>query len=220
MVKRRITLCSESLRIGKGSISRYEKYSYDGNAVVGLLKNNIDALKNDQVGIDAIGFGGKDELFKKIPQFVKDKIAEFHNRPDPIETFIIVLRDSDTNDSKKISALRRKISDKIRRVIGERDFARVRISFAVQAIEAWILADELKLNEYLGVTNKVKRHNDPETIKDPKQIVTNLFKECGRTYSPRELLRLLPQLRIENLSRCKHFNELYTCVQKITEASA
>ncbi len=214
MVRRRITLCSESLRVGKGSISRYQKYSYDGNAVVGLLRNNIGSLKNDQVEIEAVGFGGKEELVKKIPKFVRDKLAEVH-QSDPIEIFIVVLRDSDTHDNRKIYALRQKISDRIRRTIGEQDFERVRILFAVQSIEAWVLADEQKLNEYLMVTNKAKYENDPESLTNPKQIVSNLFKQCESRYTPQELLNLLPQLRVSELLRCKHFKELYECVDNL-----
>jgi len=215
MVKRKITLCSESLRFGRGSRNPYVKYSYDGEAIIELLKKHIETLKNEQVAIEAIGFGGKEQFMQKIPRFVKDELAEYRHRGGEIEVFIIVLRDSDTNDSRKISALRRKLTDGIKKFIGERKLQRVYVMFAVQAIEAWILADEQKLNEYLGVTNKAKHENAPEKIENPKQIVQNLFKQCGREYTPQELRDLLPQLQVSELSRCKHFQAFYDCVIKI-----
>jgi hypothetical protein len=90
------------------------------------------------------------------------------------------LRDSDTNDGKKIASIRRKLADKIKKLIQEQKSGRVHILFAVQAIEAWVLAEAQKLNEYLGVTNKVKHINEPEKIDNPKQVVQNLFQQCGR----------------------------------------
>ncbi len=93
--------------------------------------------------------------------------------------------------------------------------------FAVQTIEAWILADEKELNKYLGVTNKAKRESEPEKIDNPKQIVKNFFNHCGRHYNPpQDLLQLLPRLQVAELLRCKHFKEFYQCVKKIVEVSS
>ncbi|GEM_PF-5197856 len=219
MVKRKITLCSESLRFGKGSRNPYENYSYDGEAIIELLKKHIEALKNEQVAIEAIGFGGKEQFMQNLPKFVKDELAEYRHRGGEIEVFIIALRDSDTNDSRKISALSRKLTDKIKKLIGEQKSQRIYVMFAVQAIEAWILADEQKLNEYLGVTNKAKHENAPEKIENPKQIVQNLFVQCGRKYTPQELRDLLPQLRVSELSRCRHFQAFYDCVLQIADVT-
>lgn len=216
MVKRRITLCSESLRSGKGVTSPYQKYSYDGTGVIELLKNNIAALRSDDVEIEAIGFGGKEIFMEKVAKFIKDELAEYRHRSE--EVFIIVLRDSDSSDSRKISALRRKLNDKIKKLIAEEKFSRVHVMFAVQAIEAWILADEQKLNEYLGVINIAKHENEPEKIAYPKQIVQNLFKQYGQKYTPQHLVTLLPRLRISALLGCKHFKEFYECVEKIADA--
>lgn len=220
MVKRKIVICSESLRLSKAPTTQNEKYSIDGEAVIGLLKTNVEALRTGLAGIEAAGFGGKDEFMSDVPYFVLSKFAEYRHRSNEFELFIIALRDSDTNDSKKISGIRRKLADKIKKLIGVQEFNRVHIMFAVQAIEAWVLADEQKLNEYLKVTNKAKHINEPEKIDNPKQVVQNFFQQCGRKYTPQELLNLFPQLRILELLRCKHFKEFYACVQKIVEASA
>jgi len=220
MVNRKIVICSESLRLPRVAASPDEKFSIDSEAIIGLLKNNIEALQAGSIGIEAAGFGGKDEFMKEVPFFVLSKFAEYRHRNQAIEIFIIAIRDADTSDGKKISGIRRKLTDKIRKLIGAQEFNRVHIMFAVQAIEAWILADEQKLNEYLGVTNKVKHINVPEKIEHPKQAVQNLFVQCGRKYSPQQLQDLLPQLQVSELRRCKHFNELYTCVQKIVEGAA
>jgi hypothetical protein len=104
-------------------------------------------------------------------------------------------------------------------MITEQEFNRVHVMVAVQAIEAWVLADEQNLNKYLE-TNKVKHVNNPETIENPKLIMRNLFEQCGKRYTPQELLRLLPQLRVAELLRCKHFKQLYDCVRNIAEGAS
>jgi hypothetical protein len=182
-----------------------------------LLKNSLVTLQSDQVGIEAVGFGGKDEFMKAVSYFVLSKFAEYRHLSNGVELFIIALRDSDTYDGKRISALRRKLVDKIKKLIGEQEFQRVHVMFAVQAIETWLLADEQKLNECLGVTNKVKHENEPEKIDNPKLVVQNLFVQYGRRYTPLQLLDLLPQLRVAELRRCKHFKEFYDCVRTIAE---
>jgi len=169
MVNRKIVICSESLRLPRVATSPDEKFSIDSEAIIGLLKNNIEALQAGSIGIEAAGFGGKDEFMKEVPFFVLSKFAEYRHRNQAIEIFIIAVRDADTSDGKKISGIRRKLADKIRKLIGAQEFNRVHIMFAVQAIEAWILADEQKLNEYLGVTNKVKHINEPEKSSIPNK---------------------------------------------------
>jgi hypothetical protein len=149
MVKRKIILCSESLRIAEASATSIEKYSYDGSNIE-LLKNNIEALRIGEVEIEPVGFGGKDQFMNDLPLVAKNRFAEYRHRTNEVELFIIALRDSDTIDGKKIAGIRRKLVDKIKKLIREQEFGRVRIMFAVQAIEAWILADEQKLNDYLG----------------------------------------------------------------------
>jgi len=214
MVMRKIILCSESLRLPKSSTPT-EKFSIDGEAIRNLLKNNLKALSTELVEIEAIGFGGRSEFMTKLPFFVMSKFAEYHHLRADIRIFIVALRDSDTGKAKKVSDIYHKLTDKIKKMITEQEFKRVHVIFAVQAIEAWILADEQKLNEYLNVTNKAKHENDPEAIPKPKQVVRNLFKQCDRKYTPQALLQLLPQLRIAELLRCKHFKELYDCVENI-----
>jgi len=215
MVKRKIIFCSESRGLTQYPAKPPEKYSIDGEAIMSLFKNNMMALRSESVEMEAIGFVGKENFMEKVPNFVRNKFAEFRSRSQEIEIFLIALRDADTNDGKKISSLRRKLTEKIKKLVDEQEFKRVRIMFAVQAIEAWILADEKKLNEYLKVTN-IKHENEPEKIGNPKLIIQNHFERCGRKYTSQELL---PLLQAESLLRGKHFRELYTCVQQITEAS-
>ncbi len=50
---------------------------------------------------------------------------------------------------QKIAGFRRQLGNQICKAIRNQEFDRVHILFAVQAIEAWILADEHKVNEYL-----------------------------------------------------------------------
>lgn len=217
MVKRRIILCSESLRVATGHPKPEPQYSIDAQAIIGLLKNNFQTLKNEQVEIEPRGFKGKDDFMKKVPALVKDTFETFRYRRHEFEIFFIALRDTDTNDGRKIAGIRRKLAEKIKKLIGAQEFQRVHIMFAVQAIEAWVLADEQKLNEYLGVTNKAKHENEPEKIPNPKQIVQNLFAQCDLEYTPQQLLDLLPQLQVSELLRCKHFKEFYACVQNIVD---
>ncbi len=117
--------------------------------------------------------------------------------------------------------MRRQLIDKIKKLsIKRNEIQCVHIMFAVQAIDAWLLADEQKLNEHLGVTNKIKHENEPEKIKHPKQILQNLFAQCGKKYTPQQLIDLLPQLRVTELLRCKHFKELYECIEKICNTAS
>jgi len=219
-VRRKIIICSESLKSSKPTESLLEKYSVDGEAIAGLLSNNVPALRQGEIEIKAVGFNGKAEFMREVPLFVFSKIKEYRHYNQPVQLFIIALRDSDSSESRKIAGMRRQLIEKIkRRKIKKDEFERVHIMFAVQAIEAWVLADEQRLNDYLGVTNKVKHENDPEQIANPKQLVQNLFEQCGQTYEPDHLLNLLPQLRILELLRCTHFKELYQCVEKICNAA-
>lgn len=145
MVKRKIVICSESLRLSKRRSEQDEKYSIDGEAIIDLLKKNLAILQSDQVAIEAVGFGGKDEFMREIPYFVLSKFAEYRHLSNGVELFIIALRDS-------------------------------------------------------------------------KLVVQNVFVQCGRRYTPLQLLDLLPQLRVAELRRCKHFKEFYDCVRSIAEA--
>lgn len=219
-MKRKIILCSESLKSSKPAESTLEKYSVDGEAIAGLLSNNVPALQKGEVEIKAVGFNGKTEFMREVPLFVLSKIKEYRQYKQQVQLFIITVRDSDTSESRKIATMRRQLTDKIKRLkIRKDELERVHLMFAVQAIEAWVLADAQRLNDYLGLSNKVKHENDPEMIPNPKQLVKNLFAQCGQTYMPDHLLNLLPQLRISELLRCKHFKELYECVEKICNAA-
>ena len=115
--------------------------------------------------------------------------------------------------------MRRQLVDKIKRVTTVLESGRVHIMFAVQAIEAWILADERMLNKYLGMARSVKHENEPEQIDNPKQVIDNLFAQCGKRYTPASLLELLPQLEVSELLRCRHFKEFYHCVEKIASTA-
>jgi hypothetical protein len=220
MVKRKIILCSESLRLERRPARPDEKFSVDGKAIIGLLKNHIEALRAGRVEIEAIGFGGKSEFMKHVPSFVESKFAEYRHQAEAVEIFIIALRDSDTCDDNKISEIRSKLKGKIQKFLAPREFKRVHIKFAVQAIEAWVLADEKKLNEYLKVSNKVKHENDPEMIKNPKAKLANYFMSyLQREYRIDDLLQLFPALQPDVLLRCKHFKEFYKCVENICNAA-
>jgi len=118
MVKRKIVLFSESLRITPTPRTSNHKFSIDGEAVAALLKKNIKALEGGQVEIEAVGFAGKNEFMEKVANAVKNKFAEFQHRRD-VQVFIITLRDSDTSEGKKIAGLRRQIAEKIRKKIGK-----------------------------------------------------------------------------------------------------
>lgn len=216
MVKRKIILCSESLRLERKPPRPDEKLSVDGRAIIGLLKNHVEALRTGRVEIEAIGFGGKTKFMKDVPFFVENKFAEYRRHAGAVEIFIIALRDADTSDSKKISEIRNQLKDKIRKLISPNAFKRVHVNFAVQAIEAWVLADEKRLNEYLKVSNKVKHENAPETLKNPKPKLANYFVSClEREYNTDDLLHLLPTLHLDALLRCAHFKEFYACVENI-----
>ncbi len=91
MVKRKIILCSESRGLIQLPIKPPEKYSIDGEAIIGLLKNNIAALDTESFAIEAIGFNVKDAFMEKVPNFVKNKFAEFRHRSQQVEVFIIAL---------------------------------------------------------------------------------------------------------------------------------
>ncbi len=219
-MKHKIILCSESLKPSKPKESTLEKYSVDGEAIAGLLGNNILALKERRVEIQAVGFNGRTEFMREVPRFVLNKIKEYRYYAQPVQLFIVAVRDSDSNETKKINATRRQLLDKLKKLRLKKDeFERIHLLFAVQAVEAWLLADEQKLNEYLGVTNKAKHENDPEAIANPKQLVQNLFAQCGQTYIPNHLLNLLPELRISELLRCRHFKALYDCIENICSAA-
>jgi hypothetical protein len=117
MVKRRIILCSESLRVPTGPTKPDQQYSVDAQAIIELLKNNFPALKEDLVETEPRGFKGKDDFMKKVPILVKNTFETFRHRRHEFEIFVIALRDTDTSDGKKISAIRRKLADKIKKLI-------------------------------------------------------------------------------------------------------
>lgn len=220
MVKRKIILCSESLRLERKPPRPDEKFSVDGRAIIGLLKNHVEALQAGRVDIEAIGFGGKSKFMKDVPFFIENKFAEYRRHAGTVEVFIIALRDSDTSEDKKISEIRNQLKHKVQKLISPNELKRVHVNFAVQAIEAWGLADEKGLNEYLKVSNKVKHENAPEAIKNPKAKLANYFVSClKREYSTDDLLHLLPTLHLDALLRCAYFKEFYACVENICNAA-
>ncbi len=76
MVKPKIILCSESRKRTKSSDRFLEKYSTDGDAISGLLKNNFAALQKERVEIEAVGFNGKTAFMRELPFFVLSKFEE------------------------------------------------------------------------------------------------------------------------------------------------
>lgn len=219
MVKKKIIICSESLREETADSKFEEKYSYDSEAVIRLLKNNIDELGKEIVDTEPIGFGGKEKLFEDFPGFVESKFAEFRYRKD-VEIYIVVIIDADTRDGRKISGKRKQLENKVKKLLSEAEFDRIKIIFAVQAIEAWILAEEKGLNAYLNTPGKVKHENNPEAIEKPKEKLKGHFQKCDRKYTPQDLRELLPKVQISELLRCKHFKEFYEHILEIVKTTS
>lgn len=217
MVKRKIILCSESLRLDQQPSRPPEQYSLDAEAIIGLLKNNFEILESGEIEIEAIGFGGKAAFMKEIPKVIRNTFATYRHRVDDTQIFIVAIRDADTSDAEKISNLQERLISKIRKASNPGEFRRVKVVFAVQAIEAWLLADEQTLNNYLGEKNKAKRVNDPETIHKPKEIIHKLFQQSSKKYNAQALLDLLPRVNILTLLRCRHFKQLYDRIKSIVE---
>ncbi len=219
MVKPKIIICSESRKSVKSPDRFMHKFSADGQALAGLLKNNFTVLQREEIEIEAVGFNGKTAFMRELPLFVFSKFAEYRHRNGDAKLFIIALRDADTDDAGKIAEMRRQIIDKIKKLSLKRsEIQCVHVMFAVQAIEAWLLADDQQLNDHLGVMNKIKHENNPEKIKHPKQILQSLFAQFGKEYTPRQLTGLLPQIRVTQLLRRKHFKEFYACIETICNA--
>jgi len=78
MVTKRIILCSESLRDlpARARTNTGEKFSYDSQAIIDLLKNLLPEIDEEYVKIEPIGFGGKDNFRKQVPRFTRDKFKE------------------------------------------------------------------------------------------------------------------------------------------------
>lgn len=210
MVKKRIILCSESLRDLPARIrsNTGEKFSYDSQAIIDLLKNNIPEIEEENVKIEPIGFGGKENFRKQVPRFTRDKFAEYRHRTDE-KIYIVALMDSDTNDGNKIGGKKRQISNRVKELISQEEFTRFKMAFSVQAIEAWVLADEKSLNSILGTRGKVKHVNSPEEIEMPKEVLKGHFQKASKRYTPQVLREILPTLQVAELLRCKHFREFY-----------
>jgi len=115
MVRRKIILCSESLRLPQ-SPAVTEKFSIDCEAIIGLLKNNLKTLNTNLVEIEAVGFGGRSAFMAELPFFVMSKFAEYRHVSEELRIFILALRDSDTNNTNKVSGIRRKLADKIKKM--------------------------------------------------------------------------------------------------------
>ena len=101
MVRRKIVLCTESLRITRAVSQQPEQYSYDGRAVIRLLKNSIDSLRSGAVEIVPVGFEGKNQFMKELPLVVRNTFATYRHLHDSVEVFVIALRDSDTCEGKR-----------------------------------------------------------------------------------------------------------------------
>ncbi len=59
------------------------------------------------------------------------------------------------------------------------------LGVAIQAFDAWMLADEKALSHVLGYI--VQRQPDPETIRDPKQACMNLLNESPEAMAQRDM---------------------------------
>ncbi|MGH7496590.1 MAG: DUF4276 family protein [bacterium] len=214
---RKIIFCSESLRDNTQPSKPAEQFSIDAEAILRLFKNNFEALRNNAIESGTIGFEGKKQFMQDLPVVVRNTFAGYRHAAQQLELFVIAVSDSDTGDEAAIENIHKSLAEEIERRISTAEFQRVKIVFAVQAIEAWILADERTLNVQLE-QNKAKHENDPEKIDFPKQKLAGLFERCNRKYNTKVLLELLPILNITDLMRCKHFKQLYDCVDEIVNA--
>ncbi|MCX7046193.1 MAG: DUF4276 family protein [Candidatus Sumerlaeota bacterium] len=98
---------------------------------------------------------------------------------------------------------------------------RIRLICIHKMLEAWIIADERALSEFLSTgahAAAVKRYKKPESIPDPKSALTNLFRRSGRRirrYVDRDhaikIVQKLPDLgRLNDLSTFKRFRDKLT----------
>ncbi len=74
----------------------------------------------------------------------------------------------------------------------------VALGVAIEANEAWLLADEKALEKSLDLDKPIQRQQDPERIPDPKQHLNQLAE---RRVTGLELARIAEALDIEQLQK-------------------
>ena len=146
--------------------------------------------------------GGKTELMKKFPGFLK--AFEFELAGGPVD-MAVVIRDADGKNPEEIEAqMASKIAGR------QYPFALGVQFFAVpQALESWLLADVSALNvvsQRRGGKRVTKSHDAPETLYNPKEWLGELLIDHNLDYTAALAREIALEINLDELSkRCPRF---------------
>lgn len=177
----------------------------DELAVSGLVRRICEQSKcpvniSKERTIFGRGFG---RINKKLPAFAR-------RLQDVGSEAIVVVVDNDRKPrNSRLRSLRQKIN---------RTSVPVAIVVAIQAVEAWLLADERALNSALGTT-QIPKLPSPSKIKRPKEKLMQIVKKYTDLPVSRGLYCAIAAIADKKVlgERCRSFsnlhNELKTCLK-------
>jgi hypothetical protein len=99
---------------------------------------------------------------------------------------------------------------------------RIRLICIEKMIEAWLLADEAALSNFLSTEAhpvKIKKYKDPETVRDPKAALKTLFENSkSPTSNYLDRIHALPIVKKANISKLRRCDSFRRFEEKIKEA--
>ena len=121
---------------------------------------------------------------------------------------VVVVKDGDCLELEDVEEERNKIRSRL-------GLQGVEVCVVVDEIEAWLLADEKAISNYVG--SSLQEFGDPERIKKPSEELNRIFRGVGRSYlkggeDPREVAKRLDLERLAERCRCfAEFKRLVAC---------
>jgi hypothetical protein len=160
------------------------------------LQNLIRKIIPSEDTIEAHDFKDKYRFMRDLAFRCKVKTQEYPHGGQ-ISLHIFAIRDS---DGENIDGLKNRIIASFKdKQISEEDIRAIHIHFAVQEIEAWILADK-------------DFHSNPESVTDAK----GELKKHLKNYQASHIVDLLPAIDVSKVkSKCPHFGKFYDDVHVI-----
>jgi hypothetical protein len=124
-------------------------------------------------------------------------ILDEFERAGGVDTALVVC-DADGNAPVRLE-------DDMRALIAGRSYAfALGFIVVVQALEAWLLADESAVRAVAGVARRI---SNPERIRDPKSEIKRILAKCGKPYTPRVACEIANLAHVSVMKkRCPSFD--------------
>jgi len=164
------------------------------------LKELIKKCASTQVEVIGRPCHGVNRLMQKLPNIIKE--FQYVKGGSHVDKALII-RDAGNKNPKELK-------NKMRKMIKNPSFP-VKMSVAVQELEAWLLADEDAISAVTG--KKVTRVKNPENLRDPKERLNRLLSKAKISYTAEVARKIAANAKVETIeSRCPSFKEFRVAV--------